>query len=42
MPADKLIAFNSLSANELSSFGVNLGGNYPFSMISFPKYSKRF
>jgi deoxyribodipyrimidine photo-lyase len=42
IPADKLIAFNSLSANELSSFGVNLGGNYPFSMISFPKYSKRF
>jgi deoxyribodipyrimidine photo-lyase len=42
IPADKLIAFNSLSANELSSFGVNLGGNYPFSIISFPKYSKRF
>ena len=42
IPSDKLIAFNSLSANELSSYGVNLGKNYPLSIISFPKYSKRF
>jgi deoxyribodipyrimidine photo-lyase len=42
IPADKLIAFNSLSDKELSNYGVNLGGNYPISIISFPKYSKRF
>jgi deoxyribodipyrimidine photo-lyase len=41
VPADKLIAFHTLSRSELLEYQVELGYNYPMSMLSFSGHSKR-
>jgi deoxyribodipyrimidine photo-lyase len=42
LPAEKLIAFNTLSPKELLEYGIELGKNYPNSIVSSPSYSKKY
>lgn len=42
LPAEKLIAFQTLSNSELQHYGIELGKNYPFSIVSPPSYSKKY
>jgi len=42
VPAEKLIAFNTMSRKELLDYQVELGITYPMSMLGSPSFSKRF
>jgi deoxyribodipyrimidine photo-lyase len=42
LPAEKLIAIHTLSSSELQHYGVEIGKNYPVSIVKYQSYSKRF
>lgn len=42
LPAEKLIAIHTLSSSELQHYGVEIGKNYPVSIVKYQNYSKRF